>query len=484
VTAIPRPSPDVERVLAAVRAAGGRPMLVGGYVRDAVMGIPGKDVDIEVYGLADPGALAARLSAAGKAVEAGKWFGVLKVRSGDLGVDISLPRRESKTGPGHQGFSVSPDGALSFAEASARRDFTVNALMADPETGEVIDCHGGLADLKAGILRHTSDAFMEDPLRVLRGVQFAARFGFSMPAATAWRCSLLIGSYRELPVERVWGEWEKIGTRGRDISGALWHLDATRWVEHFPQLAALRGVGQDPEWHPEGDAWVHSGLAADQAARLADEAGLTGTDRLVIVFAALLHDLGKVTHTQLTDGRITSHGHADAGVAPASAFLRSIGCPQGIIDRIVPLIREHMNCQDGPKKPAVRRLARRLAPATMAELALVVGADRKGRGNPDAPNPAESWLEMARGLKVEERPARGLLTGDHLIAAGMKPGPDFKVILAGALAAQDAGEFDNEDGAVRWLAGRLIRGGSLEAGSARERQLRGHGSEHRPHRAA
>ncbi len=116
-----------------------------------------------------------------------------------------------------------------------------------------------------------------------------------------------------------------------------------------------------------------------------------------------------------------------------------------------------MNCQDGPKKPAVRRLARRLVPATLAELALVVGADRKGRGDPDALNPAEAWLEMGRGLKVEERPAKGLLTGDHLIGAGMKPGPAFKPVLAEALAAQDAGEFADEDGAVAWLLARIGR---------------------------
>ena len=457
VTAIPRPSPDVERVLAAIRSAGGRPMLVGGYVRDALLGALGKDVDIEVYGIANTDYLAANLAEVGNVTEAGKSFGVLKVRSGETEVDVSLPRRESKTGAGHRGFSVIPDGRLGFAEASARRDFTVNALMADPETGEVIDCHGGLDDLKAGVLRHTSQAFAEDPLRVLRGVQFAARFGFSVAPSTAVLCWSLIGSYRELPVERVWGEVEKIGTRGTDITAALTVLAETGWEVYFPQLANLRGILQDPEWHPEGDVWTHSGLAADQAARLADEACLTGTDRLVIVFAALLHDAGKVTHTQTAAGRITSHGHAKAGVIPAQDFLFSVGCPHATVLRILPLIREHMTCADRPTKPGVRRLARRLFPATLAELALVVGADRKGRGDPDALNPADAWLEMARGLKVEERPAKGLLTGDHLIAARMKPGPAFKPVLAEALAAQDAGEFADEEGAVAWLLARIGR---------------------------
>jgi tRNA nucleotidyltransferase (CCA-adding enzyme) len=461
---------ETVHVLAALRSTGGRPLLVGGWVRDMLLYTSGKDagrplsdlvdpkdVDIEVYGVTDPDELATALAWAGKVTEAGKQFGVLKIRVGEAEFDISLPRRESKAGAGHRGFTVIPDGNLGFAEASARRDFTINSIMWDPATGDLIDCHNGLADLRAGILRHTSQAFAEDPLRVLRGVQFAARFGFYMAPETARLCRSLLGSYAELSVERVWGEWEKIGTRGTNVTEALAVLRATCWDTRYPALAGMRRIPQDPEWHPEGNVWTHAGLAADQAARLADEAGLTGTDRLVVVFAALLHDAGKVTHTQLTDGRITSHGHAAAGVEPAAAFLRSIGCPEGIAVRILPLIREHMNCFGRPTKPGVRRLVRRLVPATLTELALVCAADAKGRGNPDAWSTAESWFEMGRDLKVEERPAKGLLTGDHLIAAGMKPEPAFKPILAEALAAQDSGEFSDEDGAVRWLAARERR---------------------------
>ena len=455
MTTIPPLSLDAGRVLSVIREAGGRPMLVGGYVRDVLMGTASKDIDVEVYGIDGPGALRAAFGGGWNLSEVGKSFGVLKVWTGDgLCLDVSLPRRERKTGSGHRGFSVIPDGQLGFAEASARRDFTVNALMADPATGQIIDCHGGLADLKAGVLRHTSEAFAEDPLRVLRGVQFAARFGFTVAYETAVLCRSLTGSYRELPVERVWGEWEKIGARGTHVSAALEILRRTGWSGWYPELEGMWDIPQDPEWHPEGDVWTHAGLAADQAARLADEAGLTGTDRLVVVFAALLHDVGKVTHTQYDGERITSHGHAEAGVAPALAFLDSIGCPRDTFDRILPLIREHMNCQGAPKKPAVRRLARRLVPATLAELALVCSADAKGRGNPDWYSTADPWFEMGRDLHVEERPAKGLLTGDHLIAAGMKPGPAFRPLLAEALAAQDAGEFEDEAGAVAWLAAR------------------------------
>jgi tRNA nucleotidyltransferase (CCA-adding enzyme) len=228
-------------------------------------------------------------------------------------------------------------------------------------------------------------------------------------------------------------------------------LFATNWTDWYPQLRDMLGVRQDSEWHPEGDVWTHAGLAADQAARLADEAGLTGTDRLVIVFAALCHDMGKVTHTQEKDGRITSHGHAEAGVEPARLFLNSIGCPREIKHRILRLVEEHMSTVQDPTPRAVRRLVRRLQPATMEELHLVVGADRKGRGDPDARNDADPWLEMALNMDIEDKPAPGILNGKHLIDAGMTPGPQFKNILAWALAAQDNGEFEDEAGALHWL---------------------------------
>lgn len=442
----------VARVLRAILDAGGRPMLAGGCVRDAIItpGVQPKDIDIEVYGLTFA-ALAGVLGRGWRVDEVGKSYGVLKVRAGEMDLDVNVPRRERKIGAGHRGFAVWPDMSLDFTEASARRDFTMNAILLDPQTGELADPYGGVADIRAGVLRHTSAAFSEDPLRVLRGVQFAARFGFRLAPETAALCRSLTHTYHELPVERVWGEFEKIGTKGRCITDALSALTATGWERHLPQIVALHGVEQDPHWHPEGNVHVHSGLAGDQAARLADSAGQTGADRFVTVMAALTHDFGKVTRTQRTGGRITSHGHAAAGVGPAKEFLRSVGCPEHLIARVAPLVKEHMSCNGRPSRPAVRRLARRLVPATMAELVRIIGADRAGRGDPDAVNPATRWLEIASTLRVTERPAKGLLTGDHLIAAGMIPGPPFKPLLAAALEAQDAGEFKDEAGALRWL---------------------------------
>jgi tRNA nucleotidyltransferase (CCA-adding enzyme) len=452
-------TPAARRVIAVITTAGGRPMLSGGFVRDALLapGTRPKDTDMEVYGITDPDQLAGPLATAGfRVMEAGKLFGVLKVRAGGEDIDVSLPRRESRFGAGHRGFVVIQDGAMGFAEAAARRDFTVNALMADPGTGEVLDFHGGLADLEAGVLRHTSPAFAEDPLRVLRAVQFAARYGFSLDAGTAMLCRQMAARFPELATERVYGELSKLARQGTRISHALAVLEDTGWEIWFPELAAMRGTPQEPAWHPEGDVWIHAGLAGDQAARLAGEAGLHVDAREVAVLAALLHDAGKPYVTRVEHARIVSHGHAKAGIAPARSFLRRTGFGREVTAEILPLIAEHMNCGTAPTEPAVRRMARRLAPSDMGMLALIIAADCKGRGDPGAEHAfAGTWLEMARTVRVSAKPAPGILRGQHLIDAGLVPGPAFGQILARALAAQDDGAFGDEAGALAWLAAEL-----------------------------
>lgn len=458
-------TPATRRVVDAITAAGGEPYLVGGCVRDAVLhpGRRPKDIDIEVYGL-DIDTLRDGLATVGYVDEVGRAFSVLKIRRGGEDFDVSLPRRDAKTGVGHRGFEVIADPHASRLEASARRDFTINALMLDPTTDELVDCWGGLDDLESGILRHTTEAFADDPLRVLRGVQFAARFGFRMDPETADLCRSLSGTYPELSKERVWGEWQKIAAKGTHISAALEVLKQTGWEEHYPQIAVLHGVPQDEHWHPEGDVHTHVGLAGDKAAQLAAAAGMSDDDRTVVVLASVLHDVGKATHTQIRhwdDGEvdITSQGHADAGVEPAEEFLKAIDTPRHIRDRVLPLIREHMAATNNehPSRPAVRRLARRLQPATISEWALVVTADKGGRGAGSVPGGVDRWVELAQQTGTQSAPVSPLLRGEHLIAEGMKPGPAFAPIMRGAMTAQDDGEFDDEPGAIAWLAARLSR---------------------------
>lgn len=268
-------SPALRAVLDAIVSGGGRPAIIGGAIRDWIMGYVCKDIDVEVYGIPVE-ALEAALSSF-KVDAVGKSFGVLKVTVEGETFDVSLPRRESKEGRGHKGFLISADPTMSPAEAAARRDFTVNTVGWDYVGGKLIDFHGGVRDIKAKVLRHTSPAFAEDPLRVLRGVQFAARFGFEMLPETVALCRTLVGELQTLPVERLWTEWTKLLVKGREPSRGLHLLVETGAVDLFPEVKALLGMPQDPVWHPEGwsltlttplvDAGVAVAVAAQESVR-------------------------------------------------------------------------------------------------------------------------------------------------------------------------------------------------------------------------
>src|SRR5690606_10831125 len=250
-------------IAADVNAAGGQAYLVGGWVRDYLMGSPSGDYDIEVYGLAlDP--LLAILKKHGKPNLVGKPFGLITMTLRDGSIyDIAFPRTEKKVGDGHRGFDVTPDPTLDFATASSRRDFTVNAMGLRLPDLTLVDCHGGRADLEARLLRHVSPAFSEDPLRALRAVQFAARFGFDIHPATQALCAAQ--PLEELPRERLFAEFRKLMLRAARPSIGFEWLRRMDMLRYFPELAALVGVPQEPEWHPEGDVWTHTMMVVDQA---------------------------------------------------------------------------------------------------------------------------------------------------------------------------------------------------------------------------
>ena len=240
----------------ALQAAGGRAFFVGGAVRDRQLGLPVRDIDLEVYRL-EADALEPILARFGKVHLVGQRFAVLHVATEHGEIEVSLPRTESKTGPGHKGFAVTADPELSVKEASRRRDFTINAMLEDPLDGTLLDPWGGRQDLERGVLRHVSDAFAEDPLRVLRVGRFVARFGFRVDPETARLCRGL--DLDELPRERIEKEWRQL-LGGRFPGKALLALETCGALRFFPELAALRGVPQDPVWHPEGDVLRHTAL--------------------------------------------------------------------------------------------------------------------------------------------------------------------------------------------------------------------------------
>jgi len=290
--------PVLAPVVAELRHGGFRALVVGGSVRDALLGHEAKDTDIEVYGVSY-NRLAEILSRHGRVDLVGTSFGVIKFTPpGGHTYDFSLPRRDSKTGRGHRDFLSTFDQSITPREAASRRDFTINAMAYDPITAELLDFFGGRQDLERHTLRATSEAFAEDPLRVLRGMQFACRFDLAVDPATAEMSRSIAGEYSTLPRERVAEEFMKWAVKSRHPGRIAEYLGATGWMVHFPEIAQLFGVPQDPEWHPEGDVGVHTMYVLDEAARIAARDGLEDDDRAVLLFAALAHDFAKPATTE------------------------------------------------------------------------------------------------------------------------------------------------------------------------------------------
>jgi tRNA nucleotidyltransferase (CCA-adding enzyme) len=435
--------------------------LVGGCVRDALLGRTVKDFDIEVFGT-DYAALQTALSRWGRTDCVGRSFGVVKLslRDGEQ-YDFSLPRRDSKVGPGHRGFEVEFDPGITPEEASSRRDFTINALMYDPRRGQLLDFHGGVEDIRARRLRHTSPAFVEDPLRVLRGMQFIGRFELEPDSSTIALCRTIASRQSELAVERIREEWWKWASRSVSPGRGLRFLADCGWLDFYPELAALRGVPQDPEWHPEGDVWTHTLHCLDA---LVQQPGWRTADdslRVILTLAVLLHDVGKpeTTHREMRDGRerIVSPGHEAAGGPLVDRFLDRLRSPNAIAERVRPLVVNHLAHLQASTGRSIRRLAVRLAPARIAELAEVMTADASGRPPRPAGEPPSvtAMLAMAAGMELQSSAPRPLLLGRHLVARGMRPGPQFSTLLDAAFQAQLDGEFCDVDGAERWLDTRL-----------------------------
>jgi tRNA nucleotidyltransferase (CCA-adding enzyme) len=450
---------ELRRLLRDVPALS-RAYLVGGCVRDALLGISHKDFDLEVYGV-DYERLAKALSAHGRVDLVGKSFGVIKFTGQSGGQwDFSLPRRDSKMAAGHKGFEVEFDPEIDPRTAASRRDFTINALMFDPRTGEYLDFFGGRDDLQKGVLRHTSPAFVEDPLRVLRGMQFAARFDLTPAVETVELCRSIVHTFPELAVERVGMEWFKWATAGKRPSAGLRFLKDTGWLRHFPEIAALDGTPQDPEWHPEGDVFTHTCHCCEALAELPEWREADETTSRVLMFAVLAHDFAKPQTTQVAerDGRkrIVSPGHEEQGGPLAEAFLTRIDAPNEIKERVVPLVKHHLAHLQTVSDRSVRRLANFLKPATIAELCLVMTADHFGR--PPKPRVVhDGILELrsrAEALRLRDSAPKPLLQGRHLIERGMTPGKHFGKLLDEAFEAQLEGGFADLEGALKWLDAR------------------------------
>ena len=420
---------DLAKAIAhSVRASGGRALIVGGWVRDRLRGHPSKDIDLEVFGIPQE-QLAALLSSFGRVEPVGQSFPVYKV--GDL--DVALPRRESKSGRGHKGFDVHGDPRMSITEAARRRDFTVNAIAWDPLTGEYEDPFDGREDLDRRLLRAVdSTTFGDDSLRVLRAVQFAARFEFTLHDGTAALCRRI--PLDDLPAERVWGEIEKLLlAAARPSIGFGLALDLGVVDAILPELRPLVGCAQEPEWHPEGDVWVHTLMVIDKAREL--NADLDRPRLVTVMLGAVCHDLGKPSTTAFLDGRIRSLNHEEAGVAPTIRVLDRLNLHTidgfDVRAQVIGLVAHHLkpgmlrkaeHVGDG----AFRRLAQKVDLELLARLAR---ADCLGRTGTFDCSAMDWFLERARALGVEHRPPAPLLLGRHVLELGLAPGPRVGEIL-------------------------------------------------------
>ena len=396
-----------------VKEAGGKAYFVGGVVRDQLLNKKSKDIDIEVFGL-KPEMLPPLLGPSVKFC--GESFGVFKVDN----IDISSPRRERKVGAGHTGFDVSIDPFMSLKDAASRRDFTINAIYYDPLENKYEDPYDGISDLSARRLDVVSDRFKEDPLRVLRGMQFCSRFNLKPTNRTIFACRLLKGTFKELAKERVWGEWEKWAGRSVAPSVGLEFLAQTEWIDNFPELKAMIGCPQPAKYHPEGDVWTHTLHVCDEMAAL-------GGDH-VDMFIALLHDIGKKDTTKVyEDGKITAYGHAEHGFTLAREFFEKYFAEylNKDLNQICQAILLHMyrpQPAGAYKQKSVRKfMLRKLGCISIDRFEKIIRADHYGR--PPLPKVVPADLEnFIKDCRAYTPP---VIKGQDLLNLGWTPSPEI-----------------------------------------------------------
>lgn len=434
----------------AVREHGGRAFLVGGCVRDRILYGPdhiSPDIDIEVFGI-EKGELGEILKPFGVNY-VGKSFGVFKLTA--FNIDVSIPRRERKTGESHTSFEIMLDPNMSIEEAAKRRDFTINAIYLELTDGEPIvhDPYGGQVYARRRVIKHTSGKFVEDPLRVLRAMQFAARFDFSVDTDTILLCRHL--SINHIPRERIFDEFKKLILYGKNIKRGLQFLQDCEWIRFFPELELMVGVEQSPKWHSEGDVWKHTLLCMNEYAKIRGDIE-SYYDRLVVGLAVLCHDMGKPYATTVDeDGHIHHYGHEAMGGEPARRFLERLTNSPNLIEDVVSLVVNHHRVAQlypNGSKRAIRRLANDIS--RIDRLLYVTLADQNGRiPHRDEGNKMVLWMaEKAKKMEIEKSRPEPLIMGRHLIQLGLKPSKLFGLMLRDCYEAQLDGKFSTECGGM------------------------------------
>ena len=399
-----------------------RTYLVGGAVRDRLLGRPEGDRDWVVVGSTPQAMIRAGF------LPVGRDFPVfLHPQTRE---EYALARTERKTGPGYHGFTFHADAGVTLEQDLARRDFTINAIAQD-EDGGLVDPHGGVRDIEARVLRHVSPAFAEDPVRILRAARFMARFaplGFRVADETLqlMREMVAAGEVDHLVAERVWQELRKALEEAQPSAAIRLLRDAGALAKLLPEVDALFGVPQRPEHHPEVDTGEHLCLVLDMAARLAPGDGLIG-------FAALTHDLGKALTPPSQWPRHLGHEHA--GVRPLRALCARLKVPAEFAAVAEIACREHLNVHrlDELRPETVHDLVARAdgfrKPGRIGQLALVCEADSRGRlGRQD-----NDYPQGRRLLALHQ--AMQAITAGQAVAKGLS-GPEVGEWLRKARGAE------------------------------------------------
>ncbi len=392
-----------------------------------------------------------------------------------MNIDVSLSRIDSKIDVGHRGFEVKTDPYMSIEDAARRRDFTMNSIAADPLTGKIYDPFGGIEDIKNGILKITDhERFRDDPLRVLRALQFVGRFGLEIDKDSILIIQEMASQLKELPKERIGEEWKKLLLKSKKPSlGLSAGMILGVFKEIHPEFPPLVETQQEKEWHPEGNVWIHTLMVVDEAAKIIQRERLESNNALTVLLGALCHDLGKPMVTEYKDGRIISYGHETVGEEPTKKFLATIKIDNLMRDKVIKLVTNHLiptmfyveevvrnnKISDG----AIRRLANRIYPATIQELVFVSEADHLGRGLfdqeikeqlllPENQFPVGEWLlKRARDLEVEDSRPADLTRSRDWISLGYKRGENIGKLIRLSNSLRDEKNFLEKWSLELWI---------------------------------
>lgn len=416
-----------------VKNAGGRAYYVGGCVRDFVMGRECFDTDMEIHGIEED-VLEKILSECGKVLKYGKSFAIYSLA--DFGIDIALPRSEVATGRGHRDFDVTPDPYLGTLKAAKRRDFTVNALMQDVITGEITDHFGGLCDIKEKKLRHVNDsAFSEDPLRVMRLAQFAARLDFEPCEETLELCRGI--DLSTLSSERVFDELKKALLKSDKPSVFFETLRQTNGLDvWFPEVKKLIGTEQNPKYHLEGDVWTHTMMVLDYAVKLRDKT----QNPLGFMLCALFHDLGKTVCTTVKNGEIHSYNHETEGLPLIEKAMNRITKEKNLTKYVLNLSSLHMKPKVVALSGSGMKTTNRMFDEALApfDLICISEADNGGKLPKEDFGKIRDFLTERYEL-YKEIMSKPFVDGRDLIEIGFCPGESFRELMAYAHKLRLAG---------------------------------------------